>query len=188
MKHALIFFVILLAAQFAHFASGQAAIRAATIMHKDGTYTETVVNMDTRIETNKTFDAGKRLMNQVVYRLDDQGQHVSAFVYNQAGKLTGKVLYKRNSANVVTEQIDYTANNQMIRRIFFKYDTQGHVIGTRVAGPINEPSPTGANGATGQSVQPTQPTQPSPTVQTNQPTVEIQGQQPVQVRRAQPVR
>ncbi|HEX4083914.1 MAG TPA: hypothetical protein VHY22_03305 [Chthoniobacteraceae bacterium] len=103
------------------------AIHASTVLHEDGTRTETVTDPEKHTSEAETYDSGNRLMQKVVYTLDDQNQATSGIVYNAKGQALYKSAYKRDDSNRISEEDDYSMDNQLIRRYVYEFGPNGKV-------------------------------------------------------------
>jgi hypothetical protein len=104
------------------------AMRATTMFNHDGTKTVTVIDSGKHTSEASTYDAADKLLRKVVYALDDQNQFVSGVVYNAANVPMYKATYKRDDSNRVTEEDDYTMDDQLLRRFVYDFDSQGDIL------------------------------------------------------------
>jgi hypothetical protein len=102
-------------------------IHAITTLHEDGTKTVTITDPEKRTSEAATYDGRDRLLEKIVYALDDQNQVTSGVVYTAANKPVFKTSYKRDDANRISEEDDYTMDDQLIRRFVYEFGANGKV-------------------------------------------------------------
>lgn len=107
------------------------AIHAITAIHADGTRTVTVTNPDTKSSEADTYDARGRLMEKVVYTLDDNNQPATGTVYDARNQPAFKAVYKRDDFSRMSEEDDYTMDDQLLRRFTYEYDGAGKLLRVR---------------------------------------------------------
>jgi hypothetical protein len=121
------------------------AVRATTAFNNDGTKTVTVTNPDTHSSEASTYTGNNKLMQRIVYVLDDSNLPASGTVYNAANHPMYKATYKRDAMNRVGEEDDYSMTDQLIVRYVFEFDGNGKVARIRAYDPQgNEISSNGA--------------------------------------------
>lgn len=103
------------------------AIRATTVLHDDGTKTVTVTDPDKKTSEASTYTANDKLIEKIVYTLNDQNQPVTGIVYTKTGVPAFKASYKHDALNRVTEEDDYTMDGQLIRRFTYDFTADGRV-------------------------------------------------------------
>lgn len=107
------------------------AIHAVTVLHDDGTKTVTITDPDKHSSESSTYDAGNRLMQKIIYTLDDNNQPASGVVYNQKNLPIFKAVYKRDDMNRVEEEDDYTLDEVLFRRFTYEFGANGKVVRIR---------------------------------------------------------
>jgi hypothetical protein len=107
-------------------------LKVTTTLHGDGTKTVMKTDPDERTAEATTYDAADRVRQRVVYVLDEQNQPASGIVYDAKGRAAFKSTYKRDGANRIIEQIDYTPADKLVRRMFFEYGANNKVTNVRV--------------------------------------------------------
>jgi len=128
--------VLLLAALLPALAAAQDdgpdnTIHALTTLHEDGTKTVTITDPEKHTSEASTYDARDKLLEKIVYALDDQGQTATGVVYTAAGRPVFKTAYKRDDLNRITEEDDYTMDDQLIRRFVYEFRPDGKVARIR---------------------------------------------------------
>jgi hypothetical protein len=130
-------FLVLLFATFASFCSipllaqddsTDNAIHAVTTLHPDGTKTVSITDPDKHSCESSTYDGGDKLMQKIVYTLDDNNQPATGIIYNAQNRPVFKCAFKRDeTANRIKEEDDYTMDDQLIRRYVYDFGPDGKV-------------------------------------------------------------
>lgn len=103
-------------------------IRAKTVIHEDGTRTETITNAQARTSESIQRDSSGQILQRILYRLDANDQPDAGIVYDPKGRILYKMKIKRDAQNRVAEQIDYTAKDAFVRRMVFSYDSLNRLV------------------------------------------------------------
>lgn len=122
LKPLLLSLILLAPAAFA-----QQAIRATTTMHGDGTRTEETINPYDKTQTAVTLNAGDKVLQRVVYQLDENNLATTAIIYDGKGIPLYKAEYKRNMQGLVSEERNFTPKDDFIRRMVYTYDVSGNM-------------------------------------------------------------
>jgi hypothetical protein len=104
------------------------AIRATTVLHEDGSKTVTITDPDKHTSESTTYDGRDRILQRVVYTLDDNNQAASGIAYTADNRPVYKSVYKRDDMNRVKEEDDLTMDDQLIRRYVYDFGPDGKVI------------------------------------------------------------
>jgi hypothetical protein len=104
-------------------------IRVTTTMHPDGTRTDMQTDFGNNTAEAKTYDSGNKLLQRVVYQLDEQRQPTSGTTYNAKGVITMTATYVRDSQGHVTQEEDFSPDGKLFRKITYRYDTAGNLAG-----------------------------------------------------------
>jgi hypothetical protein len=107
------------------------SIHAVTTLHEDGTKTETITDPDKHTTEATTYNAANKMIERIVYTLDDQNQAVTGVVYSAANKPVFKAEYKHDDSGRISEEDDYTMADQLIRRFVYEFGPNGKVIRIR---------------------------------------------------------
>jgi hypothetical protein len=102
-------------------------IHAITVIHEDGSKTVTVTEPDKRTSEASTYDSHDKLLQKIVYALDDQNQPATGVVYTPDNRPVFKSVYKRDDMNRISEEDDYTMDGQPIRRFVYEFGADGKV-------------------------------------------------------------
>jgi len=132
-------------ALFAQDDGNASAIKVTTVLHEDGTKTITRVNREERTSEATTLDAGDKMMQRIVYSLDDRGQPQTAVVYAANGQPVMRAAYKHDTYGRTTEEGNYTVEGKLVRRIVFEFGANGSVSGMRVFDANGNELPTDSN-------------------------------------------
>ena len=106
-------------------------IHAVTTLHADGTRTVAITNPDTHTSEADTYNAANKLIEKIIYALDDNNQPATGVVYTPDNKPAFKTVYKHDDFSRVTEEDDYTMGDQLIRRFVYELGADGKVIRIR---------------------------------------------------------
>jgi hypothetical protein len=106
-------------------------IHAITTLHADGTRTVAITDPDKHSSEADTYDGANRLIEKIVYALDDNNQPTSGVVYTANNIPAFKAVYKRDDFNRVSEEDDYTMDDQLLRRFVYEFGADGKVIRVR---------------------------------------------------------
>jgi hypothetical protein len=111
--------------------SADNAIHAVTTLHDDGTKTVTITDPDKHSSEASTYDAGNKLVQKIIYTLDDNNQPASGVVYTATDRPLFKSVYKRDDFSRVVEEDDYSMDDQLIRRFVYEFGANGQVVRIR---------------------------------------------------------
>jgi len=104
------------------------AIHAVTAIHPDGSMTVTITDPDKHSSESSTYDAARKLMERVVYTLDENNLVVSGTVYGRGNVAAFKTVYKHDDANRICEEDDYTLDDQLLRRFTYEFAGDGKLL------------------------------------------------------------
>ena len=124
--------VILASGRPAHAQDGADApkpIHVTETLHSDGTRTVMTTNPDDHSAESQTFNQANKLLERIVYVLDEQGQATGATGYSPKGKALYKLTYKRDEQNRVNEVDTFTVNDILVSKTVYHYAQGGKVIG-----------------------------------------------------------
>jgi hypothetical protein len=103
------------------------AIHAVTVLHEDGTKTITITDPEKHTSEASTYDGRDKLTQRIVYALDENNQPATGVVYTADNRPVFKSSYKRDDQNRVSEEDDYTMDDQLIRRFVYEFGPDGKV-------------------------------------------------------------
>jgi hypothetical protein len=106
-------------------------IHAITTLHADGTRTVAITDPDKHSSESDTYDAANKLIEKIIYALDDNNQPATGVVYTADNRPAFKTTYKRDDFNRVSEEDDYTMDDQLLRRFVYEFGADGKVIRIR---------------------------------------------------------
>jgi hypothetical protein len=107
------------------------AIRAKTVAHADGSYTEIVTDQAEMVSRATTYNAAGKIMGKVLNRLNDNFEPLTSYNYDTAGKPLYWAEWKRDLNGRVIQVIEYTPQNKLIRRVAYSYDSFGKLTGVK---------------------------------------------------------
>ena len=173
MKNRRAYFAIFLSLSALQPLAGQYAnVTGKTIIHADGTRTESVSDPNTRQMEQKTFDANNILILRRHYQLNERGLPVMGNVYDGSGNLLARSQSVLDSFGRLQEERLSNLQGEVFQQVIHEYDEKGNakkpkVINYKVASPTMKPAvldftsyqqpgaaPAGAPSGTGRVKQP----------------------------------
>ena len=106
---------------------GGAPIKITSMLHNDGSRTDTQKDIDNRVSETKTYDASKKLIQHGVYALDENGNETEGVIYNAKDVIIARVSFKYDAQGHLSEQINKTPNGVVIQRLVYTRDALGHL-------------------------------------------------------------
>jgi hypothetical protein len=103
-------------------------IHAVTTIHDDGSRTVTVTDPDKHSTEATTYNAANKIIERVAYSLDENNVLVSGTVYGPDNAPVFKTSYKHDDFNRISEEDDYTLQDQLIRRFTYDYGADGKLL------------------------------------------------------------
>ena len=147
MKHCCAFFAILLtlAVSGATCAQTGDVVIGKTIIHPDGTKTESVTDPNTREMEQKTFDANGILLMRRLYQLNERSLPVMGNVYDGAGNLIARAQSYFDDFGRLKEERLSNLQGEVFQQVVHDYDEKGKskkpkVINYRVSTPTMRPA------------------------------------------------
>jgi YD repeat-containing protein len=104
------------------------AIHAVTAIHDDGSRTVTVTDPDKHTTEATTYNAANKVIEHIDYLLDDSNVLVSGTVYGPTNVPAFKTSYKHDDSNRISEEDDYTLDDQLLRRFTYDYGADGKLL------------------------------------------------------------
>lgn len=104
-------------------------IRVTTTLRADGSRVDKKVDPAAKEVIETVYDTKEKVTQTLKYRINDNGDPVEGVAYDAAGKPLMKVSYKHDGSNRVSEQIESTPEDKVIRRLVYKYDNMGKLAG-----------------------------------------------------------
>lgn len=121
----LLFAALLPAVTLIHAQGSAPQIKARTVYHTDGTYTESVQDPFTREQRETTFNSQKVKIAERIYLLNERGVPVQGNVYDGRGQLKARVQILFDSFGRTSEQRMTNLQGEVYQRILFEYDAKG---------------------------------------------------------------
>lgn len=112
-------------------AQGDGAIRAKTVAHADGSYTEIVTNENEMVSRVTNYDAAGKVRGKILNRLGSNLEPLKSYIYDSKGSPLYWCELKRDSNGRVSESIEYTPQNKLIRRVVYSYNSFGKLVGVK---------------------------------------------------------
>ena len=134
MKHSLFAITLLLACMFCSGTTGYGQeeinpIKVQTIMHPDGSRTDTMKDLDARTTDVKIYNKKGKLIQHSVFTLDDQEREIEGTIYDANEKVIGYVSNKYDVLGQLKERSEKDANGKLFRRLVYRRDPSGKIIG-----------------------------------------------------------
>jgi YD repeat-containing protein len=104
------------------------AIHAVTTIHDDGSRTVTVTDPDKHTTEATTYNGANKIIERIDYNLDDNNVLVSGTVYGPDNAPAFKATYKHDDSSRISEEDDYTLDDQLIRRFTYEYGADGKLL------------------------------------------------------------
>ena len=103
-------------------------IKVITTIHADGSKTTMQTDPDNHTAEASNYDRANKLLNKIIYNLDDRGQAIGGSAYTAKGTLICKMRYVRDDANRVNEVDTYSPTGQLTMRQVYHYDANNRVV------------------------------------------------------------
>ena len=103
-------------------------VHAVTAIHDDGSKTVTVTDPDKHSSEATTYNAANRIIERVLYNLDENNVLVSGTVYGANNVPAFKTAYKHDDSNRISEEDYYTLDDQLIRRFTYEFGADGKLL------------------------------------------------------------
>jgi hypothetical protein len=113
-------------------AQNKASVSARTVYHTDGTFTESVQDLQLRTQTEHTYSArasnadAKTLIAKKVYLLNERNEPVQGNIYDGRDQLKARVQFFFDSFGRRSEQRMMNLRGEVYQRITFGYDEKGN--------------------------------------------------------------
>ena len=106
-----------------------ASIKVSSVLHADGTRTETVTNLEERTSEEKQVNAAGKMLRRTVYTLDEQGLPSGGTHYSAKNVPTYRFEFTRDTMGRIAEEKDYTVDGKLFQRLVYRFGSNGKVIG-----------------------------------------------------------
>jgi len=101
------------------------AIHVQTILHEDGSRTESRRNLQTRVLEEFRYGTNKRLKNRKLFQLDEEGRALQGLVFDPKDKLIGRVEFHFDEFGRLVEERSVDTTGRPTERIVYRYDKSG---------------------------------------------------------------
>jgi len=105
--------------------SAKTAIHVQTILHEDGSRTESRRNIQTRVLEEFRYGTNKRLKNRKLFQLDEEGRALQGLVFDPKDKLIGRVEFHFDEFGRLVEERSFDTTGRPTQRIVYRYDKSG---------------------------------------------------------------
>lgn len=109
--------------------TSDAPIKVTSVIHGDGTRTDTQTNPSEKTGESKTYDAAQKLIQRAVYTLDENGQPKEGKVFNAKGVEIYRFSYTRDTTGKISEEKDFNAEGKVVRQLVYRYSSKGELVG-----------------------------------------------------------
>ena len=106
-----------------------ASIKVSSVLHADGSRTETQTNLEERTSEEKLLSASGKMMRRTVYKLDDLGRPAEGTHYSDKNVPTYRFEFTRDTQGRIAEEKDYTVDGKLFQRLVYRFGSTGKVIG-----------------------------------------------------------
>lgn len=110
---------------------GGPSVKAATVMHGDGSRTDTQTDFDARTSEEKKYDPQGKLKARIAYQLDEEGRPSSGVAYNEKDVELYNFSYTRDALGRISEEKDFSPKGELFQRFVFLFTTDGKVAGVK---------------------------------------------------------
>ena len=107
----------------------EASIKVTSVMHADGTRTETHTNLEDRTAEEKQLNAAGKMLRRTVYQLDEQGHPSGGTHYSAKNVATYRFEFTRDTLGRISEEKDYTVDGKLFQRMVYRFGANGKVVG-----------------------------------------------------------
>lgn len=120
-------------------------VSGRTIIHVDGTKTESIIDPSTLELTEKTFDANDVLLTRRSYKLNERGQPVMGNIYDGAGNLQARSQSFFDPFGRLQEERISNLQGEVFQQVLHEYAADGtaqkpKVINYKVNSPTMRPA------------------------------------------------
>ena len=104
-------------------------IKVTSTVYPDKSRTDMQSNLAEGTAEAKTYDAAGKLTQRMTYKLDEKGQPTEGVAYSEKGAALFKFEYTRDASGRISEERDSTASGTLLRRLVYRFGTDGKVSG-----------------------------------------------------------
>ncbi len=106
-----------------------ATIKVSSVMHADGSRTETQTNLEEGTAEEKTLNAAGKLMRRTVYKLDEFGRPAEGTAYSDKNVPLHRFAYTRDTLGRISEEKNFSLDGQLRYRLVYRFGSNGRVVG-----------------------------------------------------------
>ncbi|WP_211325673.1 hypothetical protein [Roseimicrobium gellanilyticum] len=104
------------------------SVNARTVLHPDGTKTESTKDPIKLQQTEKTFDARGVVIAEKIFVLNQNGDPTHGAIYDGQGTLVAKVMFYFDDLGRVVEERCVNTRNEVFRQVIRQYDKSGRPL------------------------------------------------------------
>lgn len=123
------FAALILLAAAAVAGAEEASIKATSVVHPDGSRTETITNVGEKTAEERLVGADGKIRQRTMYTLDDEGRQSGGVVYGPKGQPVSRFQFVRDAMGNIVEHRDYTVKGEVIQRRIYRLSSDGKVLG-----------------------------------------------------------
>jgi len=106
-------------------ASAKQVIHVQTILHENGSRTESRRNPDTRVLEEFYYGINKRLKNRKLFQLDEEGRALQGLIFDARDNLVGRVEFDFDEFGRLREERSLNQKGRPTQRIIYRYNNKG---------------------------------------------------------------
>jgi hypothetical protein len=104
------------------------SVNARTVLHPDGTKTDSTKDPIKLQQTEKTYDSRGVVIAEKVFILNQNGDPTQGIIYDGAGNLVARVNFYFDDLGRVVEERCLNAKGEIFRRVIRQYDKSGRAL------------------------------------------------------------
>jgi hypothetical protein len=104
------------------------SVNARTLLHPDGTKTESIKDPIKLQQMEKTFDSRGVVIAEKIFVLNQNGDPTQGAIYDGQGSLVARVVFYFDDLGRVVEERCVNTRNEIFRRVIRQYDKSGRAM------------------------------------------------------------
>lgn len=104
------------------------SVNARTLLHPDGTKTESIKDPSKLRQTEKTFDERGVVIAEKIFVLNQNGDPTEGAIYDGRGNLVARVIFYFDDLGRVVEERCLNTRGEIFRRVIRQYDRSGRPL------------------------------------------------------------
>ncbi len=107
----------------------EANIKVTSVVHPDGSKTDTITNFAERTSEERLVNQAGKVLRRTIFTLDDEGRQNGGVVYGPDNKPLSRFQFVRDAMGNIIEHRDYTVKGEVIQRKIYRLSGEGKVLG-----------------------------------------------------------